>query len=131
MKMYLDSAYHPTWGDRSDGRKLRTLDPMAVYGAQGDAGAVRSIGRTLAGQLASVGFNVDFAPVADVVTNPNNTEIGDRSFSDDPAVAAKMVAAMVRGLQESGTISCLKHFLIVGNSLLQPFIFSVFFYNRR
>lgn len=87
-----------------------TLDPMAVYGAQGDAGAVRSIGRTLAGQLASVGFNVDFAPVADVVTNPNNTEIGDRAFSDDPAVAAKLVAAMVRGLQESGTISCLKHF---------------------
>lgn len=87
-----------------------TLDPMAVYGAEGDVGAVRSIGRTLAGQLASVGFNVDFAPVADVVTNPNNTEIGDRSFSDDPAVAAKMVAAMVRGLQESGTISCLKHF---------------------
>ena len=30
MKMYLDSAYHPTWGDRSDGRKLRSLDPMAV-----------------------------------------------------------------------------------------------------
>ena len=29
-KMYLDSAYHPTWGDRSDGRKLRSLDPMAV-----------------------------------------------------------------------------------------------------
>lgn len=86
------------------------FDPMAVYGAAGDENAVREIGRTLAGELSSAGFNLNFAPVADVVTNPNNTEIGDRSFSDDPAVAAEMVAAMVEGLQESGTISCLKHF---------------------
>lgn len=45
---------------------------------------------------------MDFAPVADIVTNPNNTEIGDRSFSSDPAVASDMVAAMTRGLQEGG-----------------------------
>ena len=86
------------------------LDPMATYGAQGDTGRVREIGQTLGTQIASVGFNVDFAPVADVVTNPNNTEIGDRSFSNDPQTAADMVAAMVDGLQGSGTISCLKHF---------------------
>lgn len=86
------------------------LDPMATYGAQGDTGSVREIGQTLGTQLGSVGFNVDFAPVADVVTNPNNTEIGDRSFSSDPQVAADMVTAMVGGLQSSGTISCLKHF---------------------
>ena len=87
-----------------------TLEPMATYGAQGDTARVREIGQTLGTQLGSVGFNIDFAPVADVVTNPNNTEIGDRSFSSDPQVAADMVAAMVGGLQSSGTISCLKHF---------------------
>ena len=87
-----------------------TLEPMATYGAQGDTARVREIGQTLGTQLGSVGFNIDFAPVADVVTNPNNTEIGDRSFSSDPQVAADMVAAMVEGLQSSGTISCLKHF---------------------
>lgn len=87
-----------------------TLEPMATYGAQGDTDRVREIGQTLGTQLGSVGFNIDFAPVADVVTNPNNTEIGDRSFSSDPQVAADMVAAMVEGLQSSGTISCLKHF---------------------
>ena len=86
------------------------LDPMATYGAQGDTARVHEIGQTLGTQLGSVGFNIDFAPVADVVTNPNNTEIGDRSFSSDPQVAADMVAAMVEGLQSSGTISCLKHF---------------------
>lgn len=86
------------------------FDPMAVYGAQGDTARVREIGQTLGTQLGGVGFNIDFAPVADVVTNPNNTEIGDRSFSSDPQIAADMVAAMVKGLQDTGTISCLKHF---------------------
>lgn len=86
------------------------VDPMATFGAAGDAEAVYRLGGTLGAQLKAAGFNVDFAPVADVVTNPNNTEIGDRSFSSDPKTAATMVAAMVDGLQDEGTISCLKHF---------------------
>ena len=68
------------------------------------------MGSALAQALSALGFNVDFAPVADVVTNPNNTEIGDRSYSDDPQVAAAMVSAMVEGLQRGGMVSCLKHF---------------------
>ena len=86
------------------------FDPMATYGAAGDAEAVRQVGATIARDISAFGFNVDFAPVADVVTNPNNSEIGDRSFSSDPAVAAQMVAAMVEGLQSGGVSSCLKHF---------------------
>ena len=68
------------------------------------------MGKKLGGQVKGAGFNVDFAPVADIVTNPNNTEIGDRSFSSDPAVASDIVAAMTRGLQEGGVLACLKHF---------------------
>ena len=60
------------------------LDPMATYGAAGDTAAVEAMGKKLGGQVKAAGFNVDFAPVADIVTNPNNTEIGDRSFSSDP-----------------------------------------------
>lgn len=86
------------------------FDAMGVYGAELDVDRVYEIGTILGEQIGSVGFNVDFAPVADVVTNPNNTEIGNRSFSDDPSVAAEMVEAMVRGLREGGSISCLKHF---------------------
>lgn len=86
------------------------LDPMAVYGEAGDAEEVKELGLTLGAQLSGAGFNLDFAPVADVITNPNNTEIGDRSFSEDPEVAARMVAAMTEGLQESGVSACLKHF---------------------
>lgn len=87
-----------------------TLDPMATYGAAGDAEAVKSMGQELGAQLLAAGFNLDFAPVADVITNEENTEIGDRSFSKDPQVAAKMVAAMTEGLQTSGVSACLKHF---------------------
>ncbi|MCR5351861.1 MAG: glycoside hydrolase [Bacteroidales bacterium] len=60
--------------------------------------------------LARYGFDIDFAPVADVNTNPDNIVIGTRAFSDDPAVAAPMVVAFLRGLAEQGIRACLKHF---------------------
>lgn len=86
------------------------LSPMAEFGAAGDTAAVREVGENLAEELRAVGFNVDFAPVADVITNPNNTEIGNRSFSANAQVAADMVAAMTNGLQSGGIIACVKHF---------------------
>ena len=86
------------------------FEAAATYGARADMAEVYQVGSTLASELGALGFNVNFAPVADVVTNPNNTEIGDRSYSDDPQVAAAMVSAMVDGLQRGGMVSCLKHF---------------------
>ena len=83
---------------------------MEVYGDAGDEQAVYDLGTTFAEGIAGLGFNLDFAPVADVVTNPNNTEIGSRSFNDDPQVAAQMVVQMVKGLQDGNVIACLKHF---------------------
>ena len=82
----------------------------AEYGSAGDLTAVFSMGMTLAKELKALGFNLNFAPVADIVTNPNNTEIGHRSYSTDPETAAAMVSAMTEGLQRGGMISCLKHF---------------------
>ena len=79
-------------------------------GASGERSDALEMGYTIGGYLRQYGFNLDFAPVADIVTNPNNTEIGDRAYSDDPAVAAPMVSAMVEALQRGGMLSCLKHF---------------------
>ena len=85
-------------------------DPMAVYGKQGDTNKVREMGADIASDISEYGFNLDFAPVADVNLSSGN-ELGDRIFSDDPAVVSKMTAAMVEGLQESGKVSAtLKHF---------------------
>ena len=86
------------------------FDPAAEYGSRGDMEEVCRIGQTMADELLDLGFNLNFAPVADVVTNPNNTEIGSRSYSSDPQVAAAMVEAMVQGLQSHHMMACLKHF---------------------
>ncbi len=83
---------------------------MADYGSAGDPEAVYDVGATLGKELKQLGFNLDFAPVCDIVTNPNNTEIGPRSFSSDPQVAATMVPKLVQGLQDNGVASSLKHF---------------------
>ena len=104
--------------DEEGGKVARVADklgttayePMAVYGKQGDTGKVREMGADIASDIAEYGFNLDFAPVADVNLNSGN-ELGDRIFSDDPTVVSKMTAAMVEGLQESGKVSAtLKHF---------------------
>jgi beta-N-acetylhexosaminidase len=60
--------------------------------------------------LADIGFNVDFAPVLDLDTNPVNPIIGDRSFSADPEKAGRLGRAAIRGLRSAGILSCAKHF---------------------
>ncbi len=86
------------------------FDDMAVYGAQGDTQQAYDIGETLATDISALGFNVDFAPVADVLSNENNTEIGDRSFGSDPDLVSEMVANEVNGLQDNGVMAAIKHF---------------------
>jgi len=86
------------------------IPPMAHLGASGNSSEALAVGKKLASIIGGLGFNVDFAPVADIITNPNNTEIGDRSFGDDPNVAANMVEQVVVGLQDGGVSAMLKHF---------------------
>jgi beta-N-acetylhexosaminidase len=57
-----------------------------------------------------VGVNLNFAPVADVNTNPRNPVIGIRSFGSEPELVARHVAAFVRGMQGTGVAPCAKHF---------------------
>ena len=89
---------------------LENVGPMAEIGASGDVNAAYAAGAAIASYLKEYGFNLDFAPVADVLTNPDNTVIGDRSFGSDPALVSQMVAAAVRGFQENGVNACIKHF---------------------
>ena len=65
---------------------------------------------TIGSDMAALHFNTDFAPVADVWTNPNNTVIGDRAYSDDFDQAAELVSAAVQGFHDAGIICSLKHF---------------------
>ncbi len=87
-----------------------SYESMSAYGAGNDKNAVFMMGMDIAEDISQFGFNLDFAPVADVAINPEN-ELQDRIFSDNPAVVADMVAAEVQGLQNSGAVSAtLKHF---------------------
>lgn len=68
------------------------------------------VGLTLGSDLKGLLFNVDFAPVADVIVEEKNSEIGDRSFGTDPLWVGDCVAGVVKGLEEKGVASVLKHF---------------------
>lgn len=70
----------------------------------------RGMGQTIGTYLAEYGFNLDFAPVADVNTNPDNPIIGSRAFSSDPSDAATLASSMAQGLSDCGIIATYKHF---------------------
>lgn len=69
-----------------------------------------NIGSTIAYEISSFGFNMDFAPVLDVNTNPKNTVIGDRAFSTSPRVVSSLGVETIKGLQDGNVISVGKHF---------------------
>lgn len=79
-------------------------------GETGDPEQARQMGRTIGGYLRSYGFNLDFAPVADVDSNPANPVIGRRAYSTDTQQTAQMVAAAVEGFHEAGMLCTVKHF---------------------
>ena len=94
----------------SAGFDLPQFEQMAEIGARGDVEEARQLGGTIGAYLHQYGFALDFAPVADLWTNPQNSVIGSRSFGSDPALVSEMVLAVIDGLHEEGVLSCIKHF---------------------
>ena len=82
---------------------------MAIA-ATGDENAATQMAEIYGKELKALGFNADFAPVADVNNNATNPVIGVRSFSDKPEVVARYGNAFMKGLENFGIISTLKHF---------------------
>jgi len=66
--------------------------------------------------LNQYGFNLNYAPILDVVTNTATSAIGTRSFSADPQVVSEMGMLMVRGMESAHVISVVKHFPGLGNT---------------
>ena len=83
---------------------------MASIGETGDPKNAYECGNTIGTYLKKYDFDIDFAPVADVNTNPDNIIIGPRAFSDKPEVAAPMVTNYLQGLKDAGITGCIKHF---------------------
>lgn len=89
---------------------VEVIGPMADIGKTGDPKNAYHAGNVIGTYLTKYGFDIDFAPVADVNTNPDNIIIGDRAFSDKPEVAAPMVVSYLQGLKDAGVTGCVKHF---------------------
>ena len=92
----------------------QNVGDASALGAAGDSSAAKEAAEKIADYLKPLGFNLDFAPVADVVDPARSDTMGLRSFSSDPAVCADMVRAEVEGFLGQGMLCCAKHFPGIG-----------------
>ena len=92
------------------------IGPMYDYKDKGTGVAYQNA-YTIASDMKSLGFNVDMAPVADVWSNPSNTVIGNRAYSDDFGQAAQLIPSAVKGFHAGGVGTALKHFPGRGDTL--------------
>ena len=87
-----------------------SLPAMQVFGESKDYIKLKNASLTLGQQLHNLGINLNYAPVADILVNSQNTAIGSRSFGSDPQTVASMTAIVVESLQSQKVASTLKHF---------------------
>ena len=102
--------------DQEGGRVQRLRAPWTVWppirrlGELGSEDLVRRMAGAMAAELLACGIGLDFAPVVDVDTNPENPIIGDRSFGRDPEQVGRLGAAFIEAMQSAGVAACAKHF---------------------
>ncbi len=98
-------------GERSSEQAIGTTgNPTVAYNA----------GHSAAADLKNLGLNVNFMPIVDVLTNPNNPGLPMRTFGSDPTLVTNMGRAYLKGLTDGGVIGCLKHFPGLGSANLDP-----------
>jgi beta-N-acetylhexosaminidase len=91
-----------------------------ALGAANDAALTKKVAAAMGRELAAVGVNVNYAPVADVATQADNPSLGVRSFGEDPDLVATLTSAMVQGFDEAGVLATLKHFPGSGEASVDP-----------
>jgi len=90
--------------------KLDKIASAKALGETGDSDKAYDAYKKVGSYLMEYGFNLNFAPVADVLTDSDNESIGKRSFGSEENVVSAMVASSVKGLEETGVTACIKHF---------------------
>lgn len=102
--------------DQEGGAVQRIKEPLTVWPPMRqvaqceDANLVAKVGEALADEIAWLGFNLNFAPIADIHTNPANPIIGDRAFGTTPQSVARYAGAFAAGMTIAGVMPCAKHF---------------------
>lgn len=87
-----------------------TYSDMYSVGQKKDLEYTYEVGLSIGSYVAENGFDIDFAPVSDVFTNPANKVIGKRAFGSEPELVANNVERFVKAFTKAGICSCLKHF---------------------
>lgn len=97
--------------DHEGARVCRTPHPVTRFrSAMQWAQKAEHVGRAMGQELSSLGINMDFAPVMDIHTNPDNPVIGDRAFGTTPETVAAHGTAFMEGIRDTNVWPCVKHF---------------------
>ncbi len=89
-----------------------------ALGASGDAKLAEDVAFMLGTELAALGINWNFAPVADIAHQPDNPSVSTRSIGSEARLVSRMVAAQIKGLQRAGVAATVKHFPGLGNTVI-------------
>ncbi|MGE5615115.1 MAG: beta-N-acetylhexosaminidase [Bacillota bacterium] len=90
--------------------ELAELPTAFSIGETGDINCAYEMGSLIAEMIKAFGFNMNFAPVLDIWSNPRNTVIGDRSYGQDPDIVARLGVQAMKGISGEGVIPVVKHF---------------------
>ncbi len=108
--------------DQEGGCVARITEGVTVFpgnmalGALGSEKSARQVGETMGFELSALGINVNFAPVLDICSNPQNPGVGARSFGSDPQMVSRLGSAIIHGMQEQGICATAKHFPGLGEA---------------
>lgn len=94
----------------NDAFDVENVEAMGVLAQKRDTQVIYDAGDTIGNYLSELGFNVNFAPDADVLINSENSVIGDRSFGSNPIMVAEMARAYMEGLHANSVLATYKHF---------------------
>ncbi len=86
------------------------IPPMRAVGVSGSAVLARQVGELIGREVRAVGFDMNYAPVLDIDTNPENPIIAARSFGRTPELVSELGVALAAGLESAGVAACGKHF---------------------
>lgn len=91
-------------------KDIKRLPTNKYIGSLNNKDLSYKVGEILGEQLSYFGFNMNFAPVLDINSNPNNPVIGDRSFGNNKDTVASLGTSTMKGIQSKNIISVVKHF---------------------
>ncbi len=93
-----------------------------VWGKKNSTRLAYDVGKVTAVEMRAYGYNLNFAPVLDILSNPKNTVIGERALGTAPDVVSQLGVALMKGLKDGGVIPVIKHFPGHGDTVMDSHV---------